>query len=133
MTDKREAIRPVIDRYRNVEFRWGKHDCAIFGADCVKAQGGPDLARGYRGKYSTMMGGIKRARKNGYNSHVDIFEKNLNEIPVAFACTGDIAIIDTADGPAIGVVDGANIFAMRETVGLTVVPLNKAIKTLRTK
>lgn len=108
-------------------FEMGKHDCALFAADAIKAMTGEDPAAVWRGRYTTMLGGLRVLRKEGYQDHVDLVTKRLTEKPVALACPGDLAVVPTADGPALGIVQGESIYVLR-LEGLALVPLTAATR-----
>lgn len=97
------AIRPYED---------GVHDCALFFAGAVEAMTGVDYAEPYRGRYSTIRGGIRILRKDGFDDHVALAAHHLKEKPVSFANVGDGAVIETEDGPSLGVVQGEYIYAL---------------------
>lgn len=47
---------------------FGKNDCCIALADTILAAGGPDLMRGYRGRYRTKIGYLRVARREGFST-----------------------------------------------------------------
>jgi hypothetical protein len=112
-------------------FQPGKHDCALFAAGAVKAMTGKDFARGYRGRYRTLKGGLKTLQKAGFADHIALAASLLEDIPVSFAGPGDLAVIATPDGPALGVVQGEGIYllTMDDRMGLR--PMAEAIRAFR--
>ncbi|CUH67963.1 hypothetical protein TG4357_03310 [Thalassovita gelatinovora] len=93
-------------------FQPGIHDCALFFAGAVEAQTGKDHAAPYRGRYTTLRGGLRVLRKDGFGDHIALAAHHLPEIPPSFAQPGDGAVIDTPDGPALGVVQGERIYVL---------------------
>jgi hypothetical protein len=112
-------------------FEPGTHDCALFAAGAVKAMTGQDFAKRYRGRYNTLKGGFKALQKAGYADHITLAASVLEEIPVSFAGPGDLAVIDTPDGPALGVVQGEGIYflTMDDRMGLR--PMAEAIRAFK--
>lgn len=106
-------------------FQPGRHDCALFAAGAVHAMTGLDLARGWRGKYRTLAAGQRALERAGYTDHVALAAAHLpgTQRPRP----GDIAVIDTGDGQALGVVQGHMAYVLRPA-GLGLVPLTAAIQ-----
>ena len=63
--DWEDRLRTYLDRVREERFAWGTHDCALFAADCVKAQTGVDPAEAFRGTYDTARGAAIALREHG--------------------------------------------------------------------
>lgn len=107
------------------EFEPGRHDCALFAAGAVRAMTGVDLAAGWRGRYKTITAGMARLRRAGYADHIALAAANFEQIPVAFAAPGDLAVLPTPDGPALGVVQGEGIYHLAQA-GFGISPLMAA-------
>lgn len=90
-------------------FRFGSNDCALFAAGAVRAMTGSDPAAAFRGVYDTFEGGLKRLKKAGFADHVAVVAALFPPVPPAFAQVGDLAVVDTVEGPALGVVVGEMI------------------------
>ncbi len=72
-----------------------------------------DLAAPYRGRYTTERGGIRILRKDGYRDHVALAAAHLRARDAGErAVPGDLAVIPTETGPALGVVQGANVYVL---------------------
>lgn len=106
-------------------FEDGVHDCALFLAGGILAMTGTDYAAPYRGRYTTLRGGMRILRKDGFRDHVALVEATLPRRAVAFAREGDGACVQTEDGPALGIVQGAQIYVLSPR-GLGLVPLTAA-------
>lgn len=90
-------------------FAPGSHDCALFAAGAVQAITGVDLAADWRGRYRTLRGGVRVLRKAGYADHIALARAHFPA--TATPCAGDLAVITTPEGPALGVVQGVMIYA----------------------
>lgn len=109
------------------EFQEGAHDCALFAAGAVAAITGHDYAAVYRGRYTTTRGGLRVLRRDGFADHVALAASHLAEKPIARANPGDLAVLETDEGPALGVVQGEGIFVLRQN-GMALVPLTAAFQ-----
>lgn len=108
----------------------GSVDCSLASADAVLAMTGVDLAADFRGRYTTLKGGFKKLRKAGYADIATFMAAHLDEIPVAFGQIGDIAVINTPEGPALGVVQGSRIY-VRNRERLATLSLLQASRMFR--
>ncbi len=104
----------------------GRHDCCLFVAGAIEAQTGVDIAAPWRGRYTTMAGGRRVLRRAGYADHVALAAATLPEIHASAAREGDIAMVETPDGPAMGVVQGSAIYVLSMDGRLTFAPLTPA-------
>jgi hypothetical protein len=93
-------------------FEPGKHDCALFVAGAIEAMTGEDPAARFRGRYTTVRGGLRVIRAEGFGDHVDMVSSRLEEVAPLMAQVGDIAVVDTPRGLALGVVAGAEILVL---------------------
>jgi hypothetical protein len=109
LPDWRSRLLAYIETHRRQPFQYGVADCATFAAGAVEAMTGVDPAAGFRG-YTTFEGGIKRLRQAGINDHIAMAAKLFRIAPHPQARMGDLAVLETDDGPALGVVGGS--FAM---------------------
>lgn len=89
---------------------WGTRDCATAFFDAVAAITGEDLIAEFRGRYTTELGAAKLLRKQGCDTIEQFAEKlfrdrGIEELPtVRLAGRGDAVVLDTQDGPALGMV-----------------------------
>lgn len=117
LDDWRARLAAEMDRQRRDPFAWGKHDCAIgFAAGIVEALTGVDLAKGYRGKYSSPRGALKILSEAGADSLSAFVGQRLPQVHPAFANVGDIGIV-VADGPldeALCMIDASGLVVMTE-------------------
>ena len=110
------------------EFRYGSQDCALFAAGAVRAMTGHDPAASFRGTYDDLKGGLKRLKAAGFASHIDVVERHFLRIAPAFAQVGDLCLIDTPDGQALGIVAGETLACLSPT-GLGHLPREAAVIT----
>lgn len=131
LDDWRSRLTVYLQGRVSMRFKPGSNDCATFAAGAVEAMTGVDLGRDYRG-YRTLSGGKRRLRESGYDDHIALAASLLEEVPVAFATEGDIAVVQEADGePALGVVQGEMIYVLRPDEGWGFVPLLHALRAFR--
>ena len=102
--DWEERLRTYLDRVNEEPFKWGSHDCALFAADCVKAQTGVDPAEAYRGKYETAHGAARALREHGAGTLLrtlkSIFGESINP---HLAQRGDVVMLNaTTTGVCVG-------------------------------
>lgn len=121
--DWQTKLHRYLCELRGRELRAGHHDCCLFGAGAIAAQTGIDLAAPYRGRYSTLAGGRRVLRRDGYADHIALIATHLPEAHVSAALPGDIAIVPTEDGPAVGVVQGGAVYVLHPAGGVGLVPI----------
>ncbi len=109
----------------------GRHDCCLFGAGAIAAQTGIDIAAPWRGRYTTMAGGRRVLRKAGFDDHVALIAATLPGIHASVAREGDIGIVETEAGPAVGVSQGAVLYVLTETGRLGFAELTPALRMFR--
>lgn len=126
--------RPRLVRYlgwaARTPFRPGTLDCALFGAGGVEAILGHDPAAGFRGRYTTLAEGFALLRAMGHADHIAMAAAEFEEFPPAQAWPGDLAVVDTAEGQALGIVQGARVYVMARP-GMGLMPRADAIRSFR--
>lgn len=101
--------------YRRRPFEWGQCDCCLFVADWVRNMCGVDPAAALRGRYHSPSGAKRALRRAGFNSIMAIADAAFGERVSAFALArGDIGLLLQDGAPALGIVWGANVWAMGE-------------------
>lgn len=97
----------AIEEARNRPFVWGEHDCALFAADVVLKMTGQDLAADFRGLYASKTQAIKIL---GAAGGLDAVVTGLLGWPLyhpKLAQRGDVVMVDTPEGRALGICNGA--------------------------
>lgn len=110
-------------------FEDGVNDCALWLAGGVLAMTGTDYAAPYRGRYSTIRGGLRILRRDGFRDHIALAEHHLARKPVSFARPGDGAVVPVRGEMALGIVQGTRIYVLNQA-GLALVPLTSAVAAL---
>ncbi|WP_375175577.1 hypothetical protein [Pseudooceanicola sp.] len=116
-----------LRNWKDRPFEYGRADCALFAAACVKTMTGADPARGLRG-YRTESEGLRKVQAKGFASHVAVFEAFL--APTDRPRVGDVAIVDLDGQEATGIVQGRGVYLMSIDHGLVVVPRRWMIRSL---
>jgi len=111
--DWRTRLSAYLYEVAHKPFQWGEHDCALFAAGAVHAMTGEDFAADYRGKYKTLIGGLRKLRKSGFADHAEMAASLFEECHPSSAHVGDLAAIETEQGIALGVVQGQRIYVLR--------------------
>lgn len=129
--DWRPRLTEYVIAARARAFRPGAFDCALFAAGAIEAMTGIDPAASWRGGYRTLEDGEALLRSQGYTDHVDAVAALLEEVPPALARAGDMAVVETDEGAALGVVQGAGIYVVTPAGGLGVVDRLRAVRAFR--
>jgi hypothetical protein len=118
-----ERLHRFIEDRREAVFCWGAHDCCLFAADALAAITGADLASDLRGKYASRLGAARLLKKHG--GLRAIADARLERIPTLAAGRGDIVLIETPEGDALGVCLGRQI-AAQGSEGLVFMGMERA-------
>ncbi len=108
----------------------GQHDCALFAAGAVQAMTGQDLAARWRGTYATTAKGLAALKRAGFADHITLVAAHFAEINARDAMPGDIAVIEGPLGLALGVVQGAGVYALIDR-GVGIVPVAHILRAFR--
>ena len=111
-TNWRPLLAAYVESVAHTPFAWGSHDCALFAAGAVEAMTGEDIAKGFRGRYTTLAGGLRLLKKSGHNTHADLATSLFEEVHPSQAQVGDLAAIEVDGGMALGVVQGERIYVI---------------------
>jgi len=125
--DWRPRLVAYLEEVRARPFAYGTHDCALFVAGAVEAMTGFDAAAGFRDQYDSLKGGLKLLPKG---DHVALVGRLLEEVPVAFAQVGDIAVIGEIGVPALGLFEGESVLVVRDE-GVGHMPRSAATQAFR--
>ena len=112
-------------------FRLGKYDCGALAGGAIEAMTGENPHAKVAGKYKTMAGALRALKRLGHEDHVAYAASVLEELKNPLEATfGDIAVVDSPEGPALGVVTGPHI-EVRAPGGRGVAPLTDAVRAFR--
>ena len=118
-------FKPIAD-HEQVPFEYGRHDCAIWAGKIVQAITGEDFYSSYVGKYKTLKGGFRHFKKStNFPSHIHYILANFDKVPVSMGRVGDLALIETPEGPAVAVMAGQFVIALNQ-YGLVRIDLDQA-------
>jgi len=128
--DWRARLSALIEARRRTPFS-EQNNCALFLADAVAAMTGVDLAKTYRGQFSTLAEGIALLRRAGYFDLCAFLAEHLDEIHPSQASAGDLmAFPSQMSGWAGGIVNGERVTVMTEA-GLGTVARTAAMRAFR--
>jgi hypothetical protein len=102
--DWEDRLRTYLDRVNDEPFRWGRHDCALFAADCIRAMTGFDPGEAFRGRYDTKTGAAEALREFGAGTLLRTVVSWLGKSKsIHLAQRGDIVMnADLACGICVG-------------------------------
>lgn len=130
LSDWRQRLVGYLHQARATPFAYGRHDCTLFAADAVQAMTGEDLAAPFRGRYTTLTGGLRVLRKAGFADNTAMVASLFAECAPIMAQPGDLAAIKTDAGDALGVVQGEAVYVLGPS-GLSLVPITSAHRAFR--
>ena len=123
-------LRSFLAAQADAPFAYGSADCGAFAGGAIEAMTGENPHAAVAGKYKTMKGALRALKRLGHEDHIAYAAAILDEIDPLYAQLGDIAVVDSPEGPALGVVVGAHI-EIRTPEGRGVVPLTDAMRAFR--
>jgi hypothetical protein len=93
--DWHDRLCVYLDRVTDEPFKWGEHDCALFGADAVERMTGTDIAADYRGQYNDYPSACRALRECGQGTLLKSMKHWFGEpISVHLAKRGDLVMKD---------------------------------------
>lgn len=117
---------------RVLPFAWGQRDCLLFAADCVEAMTGTDPAAQWRGRWSSAEEAYAILNAEFGGDLAAAVDSVLGERlgGPAFAQRGDVVMVDTPNGLALGVCAGSYHVAPWRT-GLVALRFSQALAAWR--
>jgi hypothetical protein len=114
LPDWRARLLTYLSATANKPFRPGQHDCILFVGGARAAVSGTNPMAGWRGRYSSVEGGLALARSLGCDDPFAYVVDGLDEIHPSLARAGDLALVQDAGGavPAMGVVQGGWVYVL---------------------
>lgn len=115
-------------------FEWGARDCSLFAADAVFRITGSDPAKSLRGKYKTEKGAARILKRRGGLEKVAAklaADSGMEEIPPLMAQRGDVVLINTPLGAALGIINLRGEVAGQGAQGIECYPANRALRAWR--
>ena len=128
--DWKPRLRSYLAAQADAPFELGVVDCGSFAGGAIEAMTGENPHAKVAGKYKTMAGALRALKRLGHEDHIAYAASVLNEIDPLYAQFGDVAVVDSPEGPALGVVVGSHI-EIRTPEGRGVVPLTDAVRAFR--
>lgn len=108
------AINEAVDRAP--VFAYGSHDCCTFVARCVDAMTGSDLLADLQTRYTDKTSALRFiAEAGGFTEAVSSF---LGQPEHGWPRRGDVVLVDTQDGPGVGVCIGPDVAVAHDGVAL---------------
>ena len=130
LDDWKPRLRAFLAEQGDKQFQLGKQDCGSLAGGAIEAMTGENPHAKVAGKYKTMAGALRALKRLGHDDHIAYAASVLTEIDPLYAAFGDIAVVDSPEGPALGVVVGAYI-EVRAPNGRGLVPLTEAVRAFR--
>lgn len=127
-------LNALIEASLRRPFAWGAHDCCLFAAAAVQAMTGVDPAEDLRGTYKTPAGAARALKRyGGVEGAAATFAgaHGFAEIPPLLAQRGDVVLLATPNGPALGVIDLRGHIAATGPEGLIFQPPTAALRAWR--
>lgn len=125
-------LKEVIHASETKPFAWGEFDCCLFAADCVLATIGVDVAADWRGTYdSRESAAALLASLGGAATLADSVLPGRRLPYPMMAQRGDVVLIETPDGQALGICAGRFHLLPAPIRGLIQLKLARAITAWR--
>lgn len=107
-----EKLADYLLQVKDMSFKWGENDCALFVCNYIKLVTGEDHAFKFRGKYHTEKGALLALKRIGKvpDLHSLATDKLGPPISISMASRGDIAEIVTDLGPTLGIIFNDKVF-----------------------
>lgn len=120
------AMWRCIEDARDVPYRVGSHDCALFALDVVEAITGVDYGEPVRGRYSTEVGSYRTIKRIGGAGLREAVSAILSADPVDRPALrkGDVVLYQDERGDHLGIHTGARAVVLGPD-GIAWVPMDQ--------
>ena len=130
-----ERLRAFVEAAARTPFAYGSHDCLLFATGAIEAMTGTDLAAAARGTYRDAEGAAAALAAFAGGGVLEAAERvaaehGLQEIAWPLAQRGDVAVVRTPLGPALGICTGTHA-AVAAPVGLAMVQMARIARAWR--
>lgn len=128
-----EKLTLFLMEKRQQPFDWATNNCAFFACDWIAILTGFDPARPFRRCVKSALSAERAFASEGGVEGIATricVEQGWPECPVSHARRGDVAVVDTEHGPALGVVVGSQT-AHAGPHGIVYLPLAGARRAWR--
>ena len=122
LPDWQRRLIDVVEASADTPFRWGTHDCILFGGRCVAAVTGEDPVADVIGTYAAPEEAAALLRERGYTGLEDMLTFHFERVPPAMARRGDLGIAIPAAGGGLAVCLGDRFAGPAEPRGLMRLP-----------
>ncbi|MBU1040147.1 MAG: hypothetical protein KKF77_03485 [Proteobacteria bacterium] len=124
-----------VEAARQRPFAWGGADCCLTACDMVQAMTGVDPAAHFRGRYKTKAGAFRALKAFAGGGLEETAQRittglAMPEVPPLAAQRGDVCLVETLQGPALGICLGAQV-AVQGPLGLALLPMHQALRAWR--
>lgn len=118
-----QRLAAAIEAARGRPFCWGAHDCALFAAEVVQALTGIDFAAEFRGRYASKAEAVGLlGERGGLEAVVTAVLGTPRPSPI-LAQRGDVVMVVTDEGHALGICNGAHAACAGREGGLVFKPM----------
>lgn len=126
-SDWADRLNTYIKQHLNTPFKWGEFDCCLFPANAVYEMTGIDYAQEFRGHYTTRIGARRALVKYGQGDIRSTIETKFGPMLGRLSAgRGDLVLVETPLGEAMGIVWGGKIWSAG-TNGLVTMPMRNAL------
>lgn len=110
-----EIAQPVIEAELAKPYAYGTADCFMFGCRVADAfDPARKMVKTYSGSYKTLTGAQRALRRRGFKSLAELFVVHLEPCAPSEAQTGDLVILQLADGEHVGACVGLKFITKTE-------------------
>jgi len=102
LPDWEARLADYLASVRDRPHAYGRHDCALHGANAAFAQTGVDNGAPFRGHYETELGAARALRRFGAGTIEATFDVHYAPVAPALAQRGDLVLAQGSIGVCVG-------------------------------